>query len=113
MTKEAVIAIYTLTEPSYIADYIIQNMYLKPEKKQLILETAAPVKRLELVCDILMREIDVIEIEQRIDERLRGRLERQRAIMCCASSCALYSPSLVKPRIRFRNRRNTEREYWR
>ncbi len=46
VTKEAVIAIYTLTEPSYIADYIIQNMYLKPEKKQLILETAAPVKRL-------------------------------------------------------------------
>lgn len=77
VTKEAVIAIYTLTEPGYIADYITQNMYLKPEKKQLILETAAPIKRLELVCDILMREIEVIEIEQHIDERLRGRLERQ------------------------------------
>ena len=58
-------------------DYITQNMYLKPEKKQLVLETAAPNKRLEIVCDLLMHEIEVIEIEQQLDERLRGRLERQ------------------------------------
>lgn len=77
VTKEAVIAIYALTEPGYIADYITQNMYLKPEKKQQVLETGVPVKRLELVCDMLLREIEVIEIEQQIDERLRGRLERQ------------------------------------
>lgn len=77
VTKEAVIAIYSSTEPGYIADYIAQNMYLKPEKKQQILETGSPTKRLELICDILLREIEVIEIEQQIDERLRGRLERQ------------------------------------
>jgi ATP-dependent Lon protease len=52
-------------------------MYLKPEKKQLILETTTPLKRLEIVCDLLMHEIEVIEIEQQLDERLRGRLERQ------------------------------------
>jgi ATP-dependent Lon protease len=76
--KETVIAIYAETQPGYIADYIAHNiMYLKPEKKQLVLETAAPVKRLELVCDILQRELEVLEIEQQIDERLRGRLERQ------------------------------------
>jgi ATP-dependent Lon protease len=77
VTKEAVIAIYALTEPGYVADYIAQNMYMKPEKKQLILETVSPFKRLELVADMLLREIEVIEIEQQIDERLRGRLERQ------------------------------------
>jgi ATP-dependent Lon protease len=77
VTKEAVIAIYSSSEPGYIADYIAQNMYMKPEKKQLILETVSPVKRLELVADMLLREIEVIEIEHQIDERLRGRLERQ------------------------------------
>ncbi len=77
VTKEAVIAIYASNEPGYIADYVTQNMYLKPEKKQLILETTAPVKRLEIACDMLMHEIEVIEIEQQLDERLRGRLERQ------------------------------------
>lgn len=77
VTKEAVVAIYASTDPGYIADYIAQNMYMKPEKKQLILETGAPSKRVELVCDMLMREIEVIQIEQQIDDRLRGRLERQ------------------------------------
>jgi ATP-dependent Lon protease len=77
VTKEAVVGIYASTEPGYIADYITQSMYMKPEKKQLILETCAPAKRLELVCDMLLREIEVLEIEQQIDERLRGRLERQ------------------------------------
>ena len=77
VTKEAVIAIYASNEPGYIADYITQNMYLKPDKKQLVLETASPMKRLEIVCDMLMHEIEVIEIEQQLDERLRGRLERQ------------------------------------
>jgi ATP-dependent Lon protease len=77
IAREAVIAIYAATEPGYIADFIAQNMYLKPEKKQRILETVSPIKRLELVCDILLREIEVIEIEHQLDERLRGRLERQ------------------------------------
>ncbi|NLA87919.1 MAG: endopeptidase La, partial [Clostridiales bacterium] len=77
VTKEAVVAIYASAEPGYIADYIAQSMYMKPEKKQLILETCSPTKRLELICDMLLREIEVIEIEQQIDERLRGRLERQ------------------------------------
>jgi ATP-dependent Lon protease len=77
VTREAVAAINASTEPGYIADYITQNMYMKPEKKQMILETCAPLKRVELVCDMLLREIEVIEIEQQIDERLRGRLERQ------------------------------------
>ncbi|NLT14178.1 MAG: endopeptidase La [Clostridiales bacterium] len=77
VTKEAVVAIYASAEPGYIADYITQSMYMKPEKKQLILETCSPTKRLELICDMLLREIEIIEIEQQIDERLRGRLERQ------------------------------------
>ncbi len=77
IAREAVIALYAATEPGYIADFIAQNMYLKPEKKQRILETVSPIKRLELVCDILLREIEVIEIEHQLDERLRGRLERQ------------------------------------
>jgi ATP-dependent Lon protease len=77
VTKEAVIAVYSSSVPGYVADYIAQNMYMKPEKKQVILETASPVKRLEFLCDMLLREIEVLEIEQQIDERLRGRLERQ------------------------------------
>ena len=75
VARETVLALFTLTEPGVIADYIIQNMYTKPDKKQLILETLNPVKRLEIICDMLAREIEVLTIERQIDAKLRVRLE--------------------------------------
>jgi len=75
VAKETVLALFGFAEPGKIADYIVQNTYTKPENKQLILETTAPVKRLELVCDMLTREIEVLAIERQIDTKLRMRLE--------------------------------------
>jgi len=75
VAKETVLALFTFTDPGRIADYIIQNMYTNPDKKQLILETLAPVKRLEIICDMLAREIEVLAIERQIDTKLRVRLE--------------------------------------
>ena len=75
VAKETVLALFTFIEPGKIADYIIQNMYTKPERKQLVLETLAPVKRLEVICDMLAREIEVLAIERQIDGKLRMRLE--------------------------------------
>ena len=75
IAKETVLALFTFSEPGRIADYIVQNTFTKPENKQLILETMAPVKRLELVCDLLNREIEVLAIERQIDTKLRMRLE--------------------------------------
>ena len=75
VSKETVLALFAFTEPGKTADYIIQNMYTRPESKQLILETIKPVKRLELICDMLAREIEVLAIERQIDSKLRVRLE--------------------------------------
>lgn len=75
VAKETVLALFTYSDPGKIADYIVQNMYTKPENKQLILETLAPIKRLEIICDILAREVEVLAIERQIDNKLRMRLE--------------------------------------
>ena len=75
VSKETVLTLFTFTEPGRTADYIIQNMYTKPENKQLILETISPVKRLEVICDMLSREIEVLSIERQIDTKLRMKLE--------------------------------------
>ena len=74
-TKDTVLALFAFTDPGQLADYIIQNIFTKPEKKQLILETVQPVKRLEVLCDMLAREIEVLGIERQIDSKLRMRLE--------------------------------------
>ena len=75
VAKETVLALFAFSDPGCIADYIIQNMYTKPENKQLVLETIKPVKRLEFICDMLAREIEVLAIERQIDTKLRVRLE--------------------------------------
>jgi len=75
ITKETVLNIFGITDPGILADYVIQNIYTKPESKQLILETLDPVKRLEVLCDILAREIEVLAIERQIDTKLRAKLE--------------------------------------
>jgi len=75
VAKETVLALFQYSEPGKIADYIVQNIYTNPEKKQLVLETLAPVKRLEIICDMLTREIEVLAIERQIDTKLRMRLE--------------------------------------
>ena len=75
LSKETVLTLFTFSDPGRIADHIVQNIYSKPEKKQLILETIKPIKRLEIICDMLAREIEVLAIERQIDTKLRMRLE--------------------------------------
>ena len=75
VAKETMLALFSLTDPGKIADFIVQNMYTKPENKQLVLETVKPITRLEKLCNMLTREIDVLAIERQIDNKLRGRLE--------------------------------------
>jgi len=75
VTKETVLNLFTIIDPGVLADYIVQNIYTRPESKQLILETLELIKRLEVVCDILAREIEVLAIERQIDTKLRAKLE--------------------------------------
>ncbi|MDR2572594.1 MAG: endopeptidase La, partial [Oscillospiraceae bacterium] len=75
VTKETVMTLFSISDPGVLSDYMIQNMYTKPENKQLILDTIDPVKRLEVLCDILAREIEVLGIERQIDTKLRAKLE--------------------------------------
>ena len=75
--REKVLTLLAVSEPGKIADHIIQNVFIRYEKKQLVLETLKVSKRLEIICDILTREIEVLAIEKQINEKLRSRLDGQ------------------------------------
>jgi len=75
INKEVVLNLFSISDPGALADLIIQNIYTKPESKQLILEATNPIKRLEILCDLLSRELDVLSIERQIDSKLRAKLE--------------------------------------
>ena len=77
VSKETVLSITGSNDPGYVADYIAQNVYLKPADKQKILACEKPAKRIELICGMLESELEILAIEQQIGEKLQSRLMHQ------------------------------------
>lgn len=53
-------------DPAYIADYAAQHLPLRFEDKQAILEELRPVRRLDHLCRILGREVEILEVESEL-----------------------------------------------
>ncbi|MEG0875586.1 MAG: endopeptidase La [Oscillospiraceae bacterium] len=69
LPPEMLAKVASITDPAYLSDYIAQNIYLNPEKKQLLLEEARPLNRIALLNRFLTREISVLSIEQELQEQ--------------------------------------------
>ena len=63
-------------KPGYVADFIAQNIYMKPEKKQALLEELNPLARVALLNRFLAREIAVLSIEQDLTERTHEQMTK-------------------------------------
>ncbi len=73
---ETLVSIATTDDPGRLADAIALHVVARTEDKQRVLE-AVPVRdRLERVLDILSREIELVELEKRINVRVRKQIEK-------------------------------------
>ena len=61
-------------EPGALADFLAMNLHIPQEKKQLILETLPPLRRLEKLNEVLEHEIDVLEVEAELQRKTQGRM---------------------------------------
>ena len=77
VAKETVLALYNSEEPGYVADYIAQNIAVRVDKKQQVLEILNPLKRIEFVCEMMADEVEVARLEKDIDKKLYMRLGEQ------------------------------------
>ncbi len=66
--QESFLFVMTNTDPGLVADVIAQSIYLKPEQKQALLSETMPSKRLELLRGMLLREVQIAEIDRRIGD---------------------------------------------
>ena len=74
LTPEVYLKVLTSSDPGYIADYIAQNISLRVEDKMAILEQIRPVRRLEQLCRILRREVDILEVEESLEDKLQKQM---------------------------------------
>jgi ATP-dependent Lon protease len=73
---ETVIAVVTLEEPGRLADVIASHLTLKVSDKQQILEAIGLKKRLEKLYSILTKELEILELERKINSRVRKQMEK-------------------------------------
>ena len=63
-------------DPGYLADFLAQNIRLRTEERQSILEEPSPYIRLRKLNEFLARENDVLAFEGEMEDKVRSQLAR-------------------------------------
>ncbi|MCA0755296.1 endopeptidase La [Paenibacillus sp. N4] len=76
VTPETLAAVSDIDDPGRLADVITSHLSLKIKDKQDILETIDVGMRLEKLLDILNNEREVLELERKINQRVKKQMEK-------------------------------------
>jgi ATP-dependent Lon protease len=76
VTPETLGAVSDIEEPGRLADVITSHLSLKIKDKQEILETIDVRERLEKLLGILNNEREVLELERKINQRVKKQMEK-------------------------------------
>ena len=76
ISPEVMIIAANLEDPGRLADLVAGNLELKADDAQEILKTVDPILRLQKVGDLLLREIQLLKMQQEISLQARGEMDR-------------------------------------
>ncbi len=76
VSSEVLVSISDIDDPGRLADVISSYIFLKQEDDQKILETFALFERLEVLHGILQKEIDLLRIEDKINQRVKKQINK-------------------------------------
>ncbi len=76
LAPELFATVVTIEEPGRMADMIASHMEIKLEDKQALLETLDPKARLENLNEILLKEIEILNIEQDISSKVKSQINK-------------------------------------
>ena len=68
--------VLAVDEPGQLADIVASHLNLKVPDKQIILEALPVELRLERLTELIMREIEILELERRIGQRVRKQMDK-------------------------------------
>ncbi|MDD4601860.1 Lon protease 1 [bioreactor metagenome] len=73
---ETLVSVVVVEEPGRLTDLIASHLSLKIEDKQDLLNAVNVKDRLGKLCEILGREMEILELEKKINVRVRKQMER-------------------------------------
>ncbi len=74
--EESFVYAMNIHEPGWLADFIAQTVPVDIATRQIILEAVDPVQRLQKLSTILAKELDVLELEDKIHERVQQEVDK-------------------------------------
>ena len=76
LPEDAYVAAMNIGEAGKLADFVASNINVSLETRQEILETADPEKRLDLVNNILVQELDLLELGSKIQSEAKNEMDK-------------------------------------
>lgn len=76
LPSETLMSIINIENPGRLADLIASYLTLKVEEKQQILEAIALPKRFKKLIEVLDKEIEMLEVEKKLQGKVRKQIER-------------------------------------
>lgn len=76
LAPELFATVVTIEEPGRMADMIASHMEIKLEDKQSLLETLDPKERLDKLNAVLLKEIEILNIEQDISSKVKSQINK-------------------------------------
>ncbi|MBE7414265.1 MAG: endopeptidase La [Deltaproteobacteria bacterium] len=73
---EMLMSVSSIEDPGRLADTICSHLTIKIEDKQALLALPSPTKRLERLYSIMESEIEILEVEQKIRQRVKRQMEK-------------------------------------
>ncbi len=73
---EIIGTIASIDEPSKLADIVVSHLNVKLEDKQKILEIFNITDRLETIYEMMLAEIEILEVEEKIKRRVKKQMEK-------------------------------------
>ena len=73
---EIIGTVSAIDDPSKLADVIISHLSTKLEDKQKVLEMFAISERLEAIYELMLGEIEILQVEEKIKKRVKKQMEK-------------------------------------
>ena len=74
LSDDFIAAVLDCRDTGRLADLIAQNITLRHQDRQRVLEELRPNRRLQIVNDILTHEVDVLSLEMQMEQKVRQRV---------------------------------------
>jgi ATP-dependent Lon protease len=76
LSSDVMMVVDSVTEPGRLADLVASNMTIKVSEAQAILEMDDPLDRLRTVNDLLTRELELLNVQTRIQTQAKEEISR-------------------------------------